>query len=64
MATVKVRIEKELYEKLGQCAEMVGYSSVDELITHVLEKEVDRLAGDKADLETTKERLKGLGYLS
>ena len=36
----------------------------NELITHVLEKEVDRLSGDKADLETTKERLKGLGYLA
>ncbi len=64
MASVKVKIEKELYDKLTQCAAIVGYSSVDELITHVLEKEVDRLAGDKADLETTKERLKGLGYLS
>ncbi len=64
MATVKVKIEKELYEQLGECARLAGYSSVDELITHVLEKEVDRLAGDKADLETTKERLKGLGYLS
>jgi hypothetical protein len=64
MASVKIKIEKTLYEKLAECATTVGYSSVDELITHVLEKEVDRLAGDKADLETTKERLKGLGYLS
>jgi hypothetical protein len=64
MASVKVKIEKDLYESLRQCAETVGYSSVDELITHVLEKEVDRLIGEKADLETTKERLKGLGYLA
>lgn len=64
MASVKIKINKQLYENLAKCAEMVGYSSVDELITHVLEKEVDRLAGEKADLETTKERLKGLGYLA
>ena len=64
MASVKIKIEKDLYDSLKKCAEMVGYSSVDELITHVLEKEVDRLSGEKADLETTKERLKGLGYLA
>jgi hypothetical protein len=64
MGAVKIRIDAGLYERLKECSEVVGYSSVDELITHVLEKEVDRLAGDKADLETTKERLKGLGYLA
>lgn len=64
MAYVKVKIEKELYEKLSQCAETVGYSSVDELIANVLEKEADRIAGEKTDMETAKARLKGLGYLS
>jgi hypothetical protein len=64
MATLKVKIETDLYEKLKQCAETIGYSSIDELVIHALEKEVDRLASDKADLKTTQERLKGLGYLA
>lgn len=59
----KIKIEKELYEKMKRCAQEAGYSSVDEFARHVLEREVARLLQDKSDDEAAK-KLKGLGYLS
>jgi hypothetical protein len=62
----KIKIEKDLHEKLKVCAEAAGYSSVEEFVNHVLEKEVERVLGDNddVDMDATKERLKGLGYIS
>ncbi len=59
----KVKLPKELYDKAGKLAELAGYSSVDEFVIHVLEKETEKLesAGDEEEI---KKRLKGLGYIS
>jgi len=59
----KIKISKELFEKVKQLAELSGYSSVDEFVEHVLEKEIARVNEDD-DKEKVKERLKGLGYIS
>jgi hypothetical protein len=67
MATTKIRIDRELYGKLEQCAKAGGYSSTDEFIQHVLEKEVEQVLGREIspeEEEKAKERLRGLGYLS
>ena len=60
----RIKLEKELYEKLKECAETAGYSSVDEYIKHVLQKEVDSATKNDADADETRKRLEGLGYLS
>lgn len=60
---VKIAIDKSLFGKVKQCAELAGYSSAEELVTHVLEKEVQRIEASQSDDEI-KRRLKGLGYLS
>ncbi|NIM06595.1 MAG: ribbon-helix-helix protein, CopG family [Armatimonadetes bacterium] len=58
----KIKIDQELYEKLGRCAEAAGYSSTDEFIRHALEKAVAAI--DEADSEEeVKKRLQGLGYI-
>jgi len=59
----KVKIEKALYEKVKKYSQLAGYSSVDEFITHALEKEVAKLE-DADSEEEIKNRLKGLGYIS
>ncbi len=64
MFAPKIKVARELYDRLKECAEMAGYSSVEEFVTHVLEKEVARLTDDEADEEEIKRRLKGLGYMS
>lgn len=58
----KISIDKALYEKLVDAAGRLGYSSVDELVAHVLEKEVAQ-QGDQQEQQLAEEQLRGLGYL-
>jgi hypothetical protein len=44
-------------------AEMAGYSSAEEFITHCLEKEIAKLEESDSE-EEVKKKLKGLGYIS
>jgi hypothetical protein len=58
-----VKIDKALLAKVKRYADLAGYSSVDEFITHALEKEIAQL--EEADSpDEIKKRLKGLGYIS
>ena len=59
----KIRIDKELLKKLKMYSEIAGYSSVEEFITHTLEKEIAQLE-DAGSEEEIKKRLRGLGYIS
>jgi metal-responsive CopG/Arc/MetJ family transcriptional regulator len=61
--TVKVKLEKELVERVRKFSDIAGYSSPEEFITHALEKELAQLE-DAGDEEEIKKRLKGLGYIS
>ncbi len=62
MATAKVKIDADLLAKIKKYAEMSGYSSPEEFITHCLEKEIAKI--EEADSEEEiKKRLKGLGYI-
>jgi metal-responsive CopG/Arc/MetJ family transcriptional regulator len=59
----KVKIDKELYQKAKDFAQEIGYSSVDEYVAHLLEREVNS-AQDDNENEKVSEQLKGLGYIS
>jgi hypothetical protein len=64
---VKIKFEKDLYDRAKKIAATAGYSSVDEFVTHVLEKELRTISGgedEPEDEEKLKERLRGLGYIS
>jgi hypothetical protein len=58
-----VHLNRTLWEKVKKCAAAAGYSSPDEFVEHVLEKEIARLMNDDASGEELLRRLKGLGYL-
>ena len=62
-ASTKVKLDKDLVTKIKRYADIAGYSSVEEFITHALEKEISKLEGAK-DEEEIKKRLRGLGYIS
>ena len=62
-AYTKVKLEKSIVERIRKYAEIAGYSSPEEFITHALEKELAQLE-DVEDEEEIKKRLKGLGYMS
>ena len=59
----KINLDKELMERLKKAADLAGYSSVEEFITHALEKELAKLE-DADSEEEIKKRLQGLGYIS
>ena len=62
MSAVKIKIDKALYERIKTVADKAGYSSADEFITNVLEKELAKLEDAETD-EQLEERLRGLGYI-
>ena len=61
--TTKVKLDTDLVNKIKRYAELAGYSSAEEFITHALEKELAKLA-DAKDEDEIKRRLRGLGYIS
>lgn len=59
----KIKLEKDLFERIKKAAEIAGYTSIDEFVTHVLEKELAGLEDAGSDAEI-KKKLEGLGYIS
>ena len=59
----KIKLESELVSKVKRYADIAGYSSPEEFITHALEKELAKLEGADSE-EEIKKRLRGLGYIS
>ena len=58
-----IKLDKALLAKVKRYADLAGYSSVDEFVTHVLEKELAKVEGSESE-EDIKKKLKGLGYIS
>ncbi|MCP4658167.1 MAG: hypothetical protein GY856_22375 [bacterium] len=61
--STKIKLEKDLLDKVKRYAGMAGYSSPEEFIAHALEKELAQLE-DADSEEEIKKRLQGLGYIS
>ena len=58
----KITLNKDLLARVKKFTEIAGYSSVEEFISHVLEKELAVL--EEADTEEEiKKKLQGLGYI-
>ncbi len=62
----KIKLDKELMEKVKRIADIAGYSSATEFVTHALEKELAKIEGEGEALSEAeiKKRLQGLGYIS
>lgn len=67
---VTIKIPRQLYNNLKLLIENSGFNSVNDFIVYILRDIVSNSAIDKGDhlskeeIETIKERLKNLGYLS
>ena len=60
----KIKLDKALLEKCKIHAEREGYSSVEEFITHVLEKELrGGTQESRKEHDDIAKRLRGLGYI-
>ena len=57
-----VKFQKELWERVKRCAGLAGYSSPEEFVQHIVERELAKLEDAETD-EQILNKLKGLGYL-
>ena len=58
-----IKLDKALLARVKRYSDLAGYSSVDEFVTHVIEKELAKFEGSDSE-EDIKKKLKGLGYIS
>jgi metal-responsive CopG/Arc/MetJ family transcriptional regulator len=59
----KIKLDKDLLARLKKVSDTAGYATVDEFITHILEKELQHFEDAESD-EDIKNKLRGLGYIS
>lgn len=57
-----VKLPKSLWERVQKCSQAAGYSSPEEFIEHVLNRELKKLEDAEPDEQIVK-KLRGLGYL-
>jgi len=63
MFSPKITLKKELFERVKRCAEAAGYSSTQEFVEHVLEREMNTIEAEARTNDEIVSKLKGLGYL-
>jgi predicted DNA-binding protein len=59
----KIKLDKDLIDRVKAIAEVAGYASHEEFITHIIEKELANFEDASSDEDIT-EKLRGLGYIS
>jgi len=64
MASKKIKIDKEIFVKAKKYSQTAGYSSAEEFISHILEKEIAKIEEGDDSVDAIKKRLQGLGYIS
>jgi metal-responsive CopG/Arc/MetJ family transcriptional regulator len=57
-----IKLNKDLGRRVEQCAKAGGYSSPQEFVEHIVERELAKLEDAQSDEEIVK-KLKGLGYI-
>lgn len=62
MAGTSIKLNKDLWSKVKKVAAAGGYSSPEEFVEHVLEREISKLDNAASDAEIVR-KLKGLGYI-
>ena len=58
----KIKIDSNLLARAKNAAQVAGYSSVEEFITHSIEKALAEYEASETD-EKVKDQLRGLGYI-
>ena len=62
MFRTTLKFDKTLMERIKKCSDLAGYSSPEEFVQHIVEKELARLEDTESDEEIIK-KMRGLGYL-
>jgi hypothetical protein len=62
MFSPTIKLKKKTWDRVKRVSDVAGYSSPQEFIEHIVEKELEKL--EEADSnEKLVEKLKGLGYI-
>jgi hypothetical protein len=65
MPKLKLKIDDIFMDRLKKVAGAGGYSSVDEFVLHILERELGKLDPKEGESEEAiRKKLEGLGYIS
>lgn len=59
----KIKLDKDLIERVKRVSEIAGYASHEEFISHLIERELAQFEEGDSDDDIT-EKLRGLGYIS
>lgn len=59
----KIKIDSHLYDRVKRVSAIAGYTSPEEFVIHIIEKELDKLETQDANEQMIEERLRGLGYI-
>ncbi len=62
-SSAKVKIERDLMDRISKVADVAGYATAEEFVVHVLEKEMLHFEDAGSD-DDIRNKLKGLGYIS
>lgn len=58
----RIKIDAALYARAKAAAEAAGYSSLEEFVAHIIEKETAKYEQDDTDSKVA-DQLRGLGYI-
>ncbi len=62
-SSAKVKLDRDLFDRIRKVADVAGYATAEEFVVHVLEKEMLHFEDAGSD-DDIREKLKGLGYIS
>lgn len=60
----KIKIDRDLLEKVKKYSSLAGYATAEEFVQHVLEREIARFEEGGESEEEIRKRMQGLGYIS
>ena len=61
-SSTSIKPGKDLFDRVKRCADAAGYSSPQEFVEHVVERELAQIEEGASDDEIMK-KLQGLGYI-
>lgn len=64
MVKLKLRFDSSTIERIRKVSEAGGYSSPEEFVIHIIERELDTLdPGEGESEEDIRKKMEGLGYI-
>ena len=64
MAKLKLKIDRATIERIRKVSEIGGYSSPEEFVIHIIERELDTLDPSEGESEEDiRKKMEGLGYI-